>query len=161
MKAVKWKKKKTTTHFLDFLRVQGKCRGEPSDSVQMSPHCSGPRLLQQGAILDHRHLHLWPSPYSLAGIPTNGLPQTERSVPGQVQAGSSLSRQRHDSRVQEPACLLLAELQVLLSDEKDLRLPFTSFLAVYPGYRKGLCLPRRFSPRPQAHGLIRVVVSST
>lgn len=118
MKAVKWKKKKPTTHFLDFLRVQGKCRGEPSDSVQMSPHCSGPRLLQQGAILDHRHLHLWPSPYSLAGIPTNGLPQTERSVPGQVQAGSSLSRQRLDSRVQEPACLLLAELQVLLSDKK-------------------------------------------
>lgn len=126
------------------------------------PHCSGPRLLQRGAILDHRHLHLWPSPYSLAGIPTNGLPQTERSVPGQVQAGSSLSRQRRDSRVQEPACLLLAELQVLLSDEKDLpachSLPI---LAVYPGYRKGLCLPRRFSPRPQAHGLIRVVVSST
>lgn len=46
-------------------------------------------------------------------------------VRGQVQTGNSLSKEQHDSGVQEPACPLLAKLQILLSDEEDLCLPFT------------------------------------
>lgn len=46
-------------------------------------------------------------------------------VPGQVQAGSSFSREHHASRVQEPACPLLTGLQILISDEEGLCLPLT------------------------------------
>lgn len=86
--------------------------------------------LQAAPIWITRHLHFWPSPYPVAEIPTNGLLQTEWPSAWAGPNRLLTLQGAPDSGVQEPACPLLAELQVLLSDEEDLCLPFT----YCPGY---------------------------